>query len=338
MKPSITRPVLLIGGSGVVGAWAAGILRRLHPDLPIAIGGRDLKRAEATAAQTGGARAVRIDLERADLAIAPDDAPAAIALFVKDDTLNSMRYAQQAGVPYVDISTGPFEIAPAVALFVHQPAAAPVLLASNWLAGTATLSALLFAREQRHVEAIEIAAVLDEQDMGGPAAYADYERLTAAAPSALILENGSWRWIAGEGAGRRFKDVDGVELQGTPYSMLDVVSLAAATTARSIRFDLAIGESASRRRGEPFSTEIIIEIAGRNERGAAVRARHELVHPAGQAPLTALGVAVAIERLLGLAGGGPAAPGLYLPHVLIDPAHMMERLRAFGARIRETPA
>eukprot|EP01035_Chromulina_nebulosa_P012254 gene12254-16342_t len=38
-------PVLIIGGSGIVGAQAARALRRLHPALPIAIGGRDMAKA-----------------------------------------------------------------------------------------------------------------------------------------------------------------------------------------------------------------------------------------------------------------------------------------------------
>lgn len=43
------KPVLIIGGSGIVGSQAARTLRRLHPDLPIAIGGRDLAKAETVA-------------------------------------------------------------------------------------------------------------------------------------------------------------------------------------------------------------------------------------------------------------------------------------------------
>jgi hypothetical protein len=51
--------------------------------------------------------------------------------------------------------------------------------------------------------------------------------------------------------------------------------------------------------------------------------------------LTALGVTLAIERLLGLAGGAAVAPGLYLPEVLIDPAYMVQRLEEIGTEIRQ---
>ncbi len=333
----VNDPVLLVGGSGVVGSEAARILRRLEPGLPIAIGGRDVGRADAVAAQVGGARAVRVDLDRADLGLA-GDAFSAVVMFVKDDTLNSLRFAQARHVPYVGISSGMFEIAPEVALHVHDPASAPILLNSHWLAGTATLPALYFAREFRTVESVAIAAVLDEQDMGGPAAYADYERYTTASPNALILHDGRWRWVGDEGRERRVKTVDGTEVLARAYGLLDVASLAAATGARSVRFDLTVGETASRRRGEAFSTEIVIEIEGAHADGTTRLVRHEIVHPAGQAPLTALGVGVSIQRLLGLVGGAPVAPGLYFPDVIIDPEAMLRRMTELGAQVRRVQA
>lgn len=334
MSASAKKPVLIIGGSGIVGSKAAKILRQLHPELPITIGGRDLAKADAVAREIGGAEGARIDLERPDLGLPATNAYSAIAMFLKDDSLNSLKYAQTHGAAYLSISSGTFEIAPEVAHYIHQPKSAPILMASQWLAGTATLPTLHFANEFQTIDSIEIAALLDEQDMGGPAAYADYERITKAAPSSLILKNGKWLWATGEDAVASFKSVDGIEMQAQAYSPLDIASLAAATDAASIRLDLAVGESASRRRGEPFSTEIIITITGQRKDGSTARVRHEIVHPAGQAPLTALGVALGIERLLGLAGGAPAAPGLYLPNVLIDPAYMVQRMEEFGARIR----
>lgn len=334
MSANTQKPVLIVGGSGIVGSQAAKMIRRLHPTLPITIGGRDLTRADAVAKEVGGADAVRVDLERRDLGQSEGRAYGAVVMFLKDDTLNSLKYAQDKGLPYVSISTGVFEVGPEVGHYVHRPTSAPILMDSNWLAGAATLPALHFAREFQTLDSIELAAVLDEQDLGGPAAYADFERLTKAAPSVLLLQDGKWRWVSGEEATRTFIGVDGSKLQGQAYSPLDVLSLSAATDARSIRFDLVVGESAARRRGEPFSTEIIIELTGRKHDGTQGRVRHEIVHPSGQAPVTALGVAVAVERLLGLAGGPPVAPGLYLPHVLIDPAYMVRRLEEFGARIR----
>jgi NAD(P)-dependent dehydrogenase (short-subunit alcohol dehydrogenase family) len=67
MPTSSHKPVLIVGGSGFVGARAAAALRRLHPQLRIAIGGRDMSKAEAVAAGLGHASAVPVDLTRTDL-------------------------------------------------------------------------------------------------------------------------------------------------------------------------------------------------------------------------------------------------------------------------------
>jgi hypothetical protein len=324
-------PVLIIGGSGIVGSRTAHLLRSLYPDLPIALGGRDVVKAEAVAEAVGGAKAVKIDLSRSDLGQQNRDY-SAVAIYVKDDRLNAMRYAQTHGLPYVSVSSGTFEMGPEVAQFIHHPAKAPILMASQWLAGAATLPTLFFARDFRKLESIRIGVLLDEEDMGGPAAYADYERLTSSAPAALRLEQGVFTWVKGEAAKSIYTSVDGTELPATAYSPFDIISLAAATDAPSIRLDLVLGVSASRRQGRKFSTEVVIELEGQLASGQQAKSRHAMVHPEGQAPLTALGVSLALERLLGLAGGEPVAPGLYLPEVLLEPAYFVERMKQFGTQ------
>jgi len=329
--PSKLLPVLLVGGSGIVGSEAARVVRKLHPDLPLVIGGRDLAKATAVAAQIGGATATRIDLDRADLGLPDDAAFSATAMFVKDETLNSMRYAQRHGVPYISISSGSFEIGPEVAQFIHAPSKAPILLASHWLAGAALFPVLALAASYERIDLIRIGVLLDEQDTGGPAAHADYNRITSAAPAALTLEDGRFHWVGGEEAKAVYTSVDGARLEAQAYSPFDIMALAAATNATSVRLDLAYSESASRRRGDPLSTEIVIDLEGTLKTGERGRMHHEIVHPDGQAPLTALGVALAVERMLGLAGGEPPPPGLYLPEVLIDPAYYVRRMQEFGA-------
>lgn len=330
--PNTKNPVLIVGGSGVVGSLAARTLRRLHPELPIAIGGRDRAKAEAVATEIGHAVATTIDLERPDLGLRDEDHYRAVAIFVKDETLNAMRFSLDRKLPYVSISTGTYEIGPEVSLFIHNPDRAPVLMASQWLAGAAVFPVLHFASAYESIDTIRIGAVFDEQDMGGPAAYADYERLTTVSPASLVVKDGKAVWVTAEDGRGRLRSVDGVELATQAYSPFDIISLASATNARSVNFDLAYGESASRRRGEPFSTEIIIELTGRRQDGTSGSSYHEIVHPDGQAPLSALGVALGVESLLGLGGRTPAAAGLYLPELLIEPAYYVRRMEEFGAR------
>ena len=51
-------PILLIGGSGVVGRRTARLLRDANPDAKLLIGGRDLARAQQVAAEIGSAEGV----------------------------------------------------------------------------------------------------------------------------------------------------------------------------------------------------------------------------------------------------------------------------------------
>ncbi|WP_437815055.1 NAD(P)-dependent oxidoreductase [Sorangium sp. So ce1078] len=327
--------VLIIGGSGLVGSRTAKTLRQLYPDLPITIGGRDLAKARAVARELGAAEAVAVELGRRDLGRPGAERYSAVVIFVKDVSSSALLFAQDRGAAYVEISTAAFELAPDVAHFMRRPHASPVMFAGTWLAGAATMPALLYARRFRAIERIDIAAVLDELDIGGPAAGADFERHAEAGAGALVFEQGSWRWLRGDGAARSFRDVGGAVRVGHAYAILDPLSLVGATDARSVRFDLVVGESSSRRRGEPFSSETIIEIAGELESGARGRTRHELVHPEGQAPVTAVGVATAVEHLLGLHGKPAAQPGLYFPELLIEPETLLRRLEQFGLSIQE---
>ncbi|MBZ4412719.1 NAD(P)-dependent oxidoreductase [Myxococcus sp. MISCRS1] len=334
MSSPTQKPVLIIGGSGVVGSMAAQTLRRFHPELPITIGGRDVARAEAVAQKLGHADAVRVDLSRGDLGLPEGRGYSAVVLFVKDHTLNALRFAQARGIPHLGISTALFEVAPEVAYFMNAPQRSAVLLGTSWLVGAATLPALHFAREFKTLDSIAMGAVLDEQDVGGPAASADLERAASAAPNALILEDGKWRWVGGPAGERRFRDGDGNEHVGQAYSLTDPVSLAAETKARAIRLDAVVGLSAGRRKGGACSVETLFELEGTLQDGTRALVRYEMSHAQGQAPVTAVGVAVSVERLLGLAGGAPVAPGLYLPNVLIEPAYLMRRLEEAGVRTR----
>jgi hypothetical protein len=112
--------------------------------------------------------------------------------------------------------------------------------------------------------------------------------------------------VSGDAAERSFIDVGGVTHRSRVFANLDVLSLSAQLDAASVSFEFAVGETASRRHGEPFSTEIIVEIEGRRRDRGHGRYRFEVVHPEGQAPLTAAGVSLGLGGLLGLDGHPPA--------------------------------
>jgi hypothetical protein len=154
-------------------------------------------------------------------------------------------------------------------------------------------------------------------------------------PAALARRDGAYVWRIGEDACGRFHAVDGTLMEASALSPNDLVGLATSTGARNVEFNLALGTSSTRRSGGPLSTEIIIELAGVDQAGGSLRTRHAIVHPGGQMPLTGLGVAMVLERLLGLGGEPPTAPGLYFPHQLLNPPAYFARLDAMGGKVIE---
>lgn len=330
---SLHDPILIIGGAGEVGRWATRFLREQHSDIPILIGGRDEQRAIRAAAAVDGASAVVVNLTASDLGLGERRVSAVATLFT-DETGAALRWAQQMGVGHVNISPSISELGLEAATFMQNPAAAPVVLGTEWLVGATSVPSLLFAQEFGRLGNIHIEAVLDEQDVFGPAANADLERQMYAGTAALVREAGAWRWCRGDETKSKVRAIDGTELDANLFSPNDVLLLANATGAPDVRFDLAIGMSSSRRNGGPVSTEIIINLSGLDHAGQPLRKRHAIIHPGGQMPLTGLGVALVLERLAGLAGE-PPRPGLYFPAQLIDNPTYFERLRASGGEVME---
>ncbi|SJZ84841.1 saccharopine dehydrogenase [Consotaella salsifontis] len=330
-------PILLMGGYGAIGRLAARELRSRYPDLPLLIGGRDLAKAREAAAELGEAEGVVLDPGADDLGLGKRPARA-VAVFYSDDRLAGLRFALSRGVPHLGISSGVYEIAPEIGSFMLKPTASPVVLGYEWLVGATTVATLQAARAYDRIDDIVIGALVDEEDGGGPAVAEDFERLHRMMPSALTRRDGAYLWRGEEDAVASFQAIDGTRMEASGFSSIDVVGLAAATGAPNVQFNIATGVSSSRRRGEPKSTEIIIELSGRDHLGQTLRTRHAVFHPRGAAPLTALGVSMLLERLTGLDGKPPTSPGLYFPFQVLDPAVYLSRLEAGGGGLLKLEA
>lgn len=333
MNASSLAPVLLIGGAGRVGSRAARWLRDMHPELPIVIAGRDIAKARRLATEIGHASAIVIDLGRVDLGLDEDASFSAVTVLLKDDSLSAMHFAQTHGVPYVAISDYAFDIGPEVALAVARPNAAPVLLLGHFLGGISVLATLHATRDFQRVDTIEMAAVFSPADIGGPTAQADMARVAEIAPHPLMLQDGHWVWAKGEAAQRTFTDIDGVVRQGQAYPLLDVVSLAAATEALSIRIDAFMRNDAD---SSP-AHRLILDIAGLSQNGEPKRTRWVIEDNDFHQGMSGIGLALAIERLLGLSGGEPVKPGLYHPETLLRSEDVMQRLKQAGVSVRAYP-
>lgn len=328
----LQHPILLIGGSGIVGRWTARFLRTAHPDVPLLIGGRDLEKAKEAAANIGNAEGVEIDLADDDLGLAGRPI-AASAIFFTDTTTAALRCAQRRRVPYISISPALHEVGPEVAAYMQRPTAAPVVLGTEWLVGATTIPTLEFAKSFKRVDIIRLGAVLGERDETGPAGFDDLERQTQTVPAIQARRNGTWVWRKGDDLKAELQTIDGTMLTAMALSPHDVVALATETRASNVEFNLAIREDSNHARGEPMSTEILIELRGIDLDGQPLTTRHAVVHPQGQMPLTGLGVALVLERLTGLDGKPATPPGLYFPYQLLDSQHYFDRLQQAGGEI-----
>ena len=330
-------PVLLMGGSGAIGRQTVRSLRAAHPDVTLLIGGRDLAKAQSAAAELGAAEGVMLDPTADDLGLG-DRPVSAVAVFYMDHAVAGLRFAQARGVPHLSISSGVFEIAPEIATFMHMPTAAPVVLGYEWLVGATTVPTLELAEAFGRIHDIVIGALVDEQDGGGPTVAVDFEHLTRMMPAALTRRDGVYVWREGDDAKAAFRAVDGTKIEASGFSSIDVVGLAAATGAHNVQFNLASGVTSTRRRGGAMSTEIVIELAGEDHAGQPLRTRHAVVHPEGAAPLTGIGVAMILERLLGLDGKPSTPAGLYFPYQLLDAAAYLARLEQDGGMVLKLEA
>jgi hypothetical protein len=326
--------VLFAGGSGFVGRTAVRWFRQRHPSVRVLVGGRNLQAAGEVAQEVVAAEAVAIDLDQPRLGLGADVAVAAVVMLAPEAGLRGLSYAQDLGVPYLNINAALTEIGPELAMFAHRATAAPVLLASHWMAGAAVFLALNSAKGFETVQSIRLGAIVDEQDPVGPAAIEDMERVHGAAPAAMVFEGGRRVWLSGDAAKGKFESVDGRSLDATAFSTFDTASLYAATGAADIRFDLVNGASSIRRRGGEAATEIVVEIEGKVD-GQTKRSRSMLEFKQGTASLTGLSVVLSLASVLGLNDRSPAPPGLYLPELLSDPKWFLDELRSAGAIIYE---
>lgn len=84
------------------------------------------------------AEAVAIDIDKPHLGLGDDVTVAAAVMLAPEAGLKGLRYAQDLGVPYLNINAALTESGPELAMFAHRATAAPVVLTSHWMAGAAT--------------------------------------------------------------------------------------------------------------------------------------------------------------------------------------------------------
>lgn len=321
--------IFIAGGYGVVGSAIARHVRSVNRDIEIVLAGRNPERGAALAQQLGNARTAYLDLEKLS---EPDDWGRfdLIVSALQDPADALIDIALKQGIAHIGITKLADEITPLLFSALGAPPRRPIVPLGHSQSGVMTLVALKAAEEFNQVNSIELAGLYDDREQMGPMTIGDAESFMT---RALLRENGKWIWAEATNRTRHVRLTDGTELEGFPMGLLDVSSLAAATGAPNVRFDFIQGESIGTKAGKHPSQDLYIEIEGLLQSGELAKQRTVVSDPNGQAHLTALGVLVAIERILGLDGKPAAVGGVYSPETLVTVDAAVARLEQFGVRI-----
>lgn len=322
--------VVIAGGYGLVGGKVARHLRAAGHQLDLVLAGRNPQQGEALAAELG-ARTARLDVADPAAALAALGPIDLVIATLQDPGDNLLTAALRVGAAHIGIVRTADSMAPS-AVAATNLARRPALMLGHWQAGVLMPVALAAAKAFAQVERIELAALYDYADPIGPMTANDAEG-GAFVGRALVRENGAWANLDAAVSGRRVERGELPAFDAMPMGVLDTPGLATMTGAANVRFDLGSGTSIGTAAGAAASHDIYIDITGTTAAGETTTKRTLMSDPNGQAHLTALGVLIGAERVLGLDGRPPPAAGLRLPETTIDPDRALERLRAFGVRI-----
>lgn len=324
--------ILIVGGYGMVGSNIARLIRQADERIEIILAGRTPQNGVSLAKELKHSETAYINLEEGfeisefkniDLIIS-----------AVDDHRNILRETAIAnGIACIAVSELADQISPTAFLGLHKTIAAPVVYAGHWQAGLLTLMVKQQANKFSQIETIELAGLYDPKDNVGPLVANEVNGFVG---EALIRKEGNWLSIKANENPRAINLHNQTAVVGYPLSTLDVPSIAAFTSAQNIRFDFITGESIGTSKGQHASHELYITITGTLLSGEKTKLSTIVSGPKGNSHLTAVGVYLITEKILGLNGqSAQKVGGLYLPETIISTDHISDRLKEFGIEIIE---
>ncbi|KQU88122.1 hypothetical protein ASD00_29385 [Ensifer sp. Root31] len=345
---------MLVGGSGVVGAQVAHILKRRQPHVDMIIAGRNIDTAQAVATSVGGS-ALSIDVNAPDL---PSDLDGAIIVALTNDPHDHLlKLALMRGLPYVDITRWTERVKQALITVAGQgPLRAPAVFASAWMASVSGLLVRYACKPLSVVDSISIDILFAVSDQAGPNSAAYMDRLSE---PFYTLDKGHWVRRTGliDGHAVEFRGVGSYKtyrFDAPDQANLPRITGASTVDAR-IGFDdrkattllhllvrsgiwsllsRPIFDSVRRsilyNPGPGAAHRIKLTVNGRDETGKYCTETMQIIDPAGQTHLTALGAVLQIENLLS-ASAPPA--GSYLGEALLEPAYVLMQLKNEGVSV-----
>lgn len=326
------KRILIVGGYGQVGANIAHLIRKADSAVELILAGRNPQKGELLAKELTHAETAYIDLEEGFTLAQFREIDLIISAL--DDHSNILREeAILNGIACITVSELADQISTTAFLGLHKTISAPVVFAGHWQAGLLTLVVKQMASGFSTITDIETAGLYDQRDPVGPLVA---EEVSGFVAQALIRQNGNWLYVDSKNNARSITLYGESSAIGHPMSTLDVPSIAAFTSARNIRFDFIIGESIGSGKGLRASHDLYIEIEGISLSGERKKVRTILSGPKGNSHLTAVGVYLIAERILGLNGQtAQKTGGLYLPETIVSSDNFTNRLAEFGIQTIE---
>ncbi|WP_010496072.1 saccharopine dehydrogenase [Paenibacillus elgii] len=354
------KMVLIVGGYGEVGRQIAQILHDRHPDLDIALGGRSPKKAapfESARVQT-----VVVDNNAEDPLLYAGENVSLIINAVNDLQDRLLLSAVRRKIPLIDLTRWTEIFQQSIAKLKNTELHAPVVLSSGWMAGTASLLAMLHSASLQNV-AVNIHALYSLRDKAGPDSAAYMDRMTI--PFHITEPKGS-RLVFPMSDPVKVQFPNGYTAKCYRLDTPDHVTLLKAGHVDSASFRITFDSKAStyaliglvksgiwkmisgdrfrslRRSllynpGTGSAHHILIQLKGRDHNGRWVERRIAISDPLGQTHLTALGAAIQAEKLLRTPEDEPLAPGIYypedLPDMRMDTSTIINYFKQYGVLI-----
>ena len=349
--------ILIAGGYGLVSQQLATFIRQRHPNLPLTIAGRNPEKANTLAQELGNATSFQLDTEQPTPL--QSQQPRAVVAVVNDPHDYLLMDAVQQGIPYLDVTRWTERLRASVTSLTDTPLTAPAIFSSGWMGGIASILAVAATQTLHIVESIDISVLFSTQDKSGPNSVEYMDRLTT--PFETLI-NGQPKQVFPYTDPRTVTFPNGYTTPVYRFDTPDQLTLpqttGAKTVAARIAFDDAFSTNLLRfltrsgiwkvissnrltplRRsllynpGSGASHEIHITVTGRDTNGSSKTTVTTIVDPQGQTHLTALGALIQLERLLGLDGAVPPAPGIVYPDTAPQIEQTLQVLDQFGVRV-----
>lgn len=356
MPENLSPSVLIAGGYGVVGSDIARLIRAYHPGIRILLGGRHPEKGRALAEELGNAEAVALDLSGKQPLLAEHEAPGAVIAAVHDSSNRLLDYAISNGAGLIEIARAGDELMRAMIFTAQRAPKKPVLFSSNWMAGIPAMLARETTADMDAVTRLDMSILFYGKDRGGPDSATAVDGIDAP----FIQRLGKvWQEVLPMTDPRKLRFPSGKKAKAYRVNMPDVLTLPLASGAASATVRLAVDSpinnflsmfllrsriwklipretrrSLVHNPGPGARHEVVIEAEGTGKDGKPAKRRLGLLDPQGQVHLTALGVLLQLERVLGLGGKEPLPAGICFPETAPDFERLHEMLAKEGVEIK----